>query len=327
MRPRLSWDQLLARIEGADAPFTLRLDGPVVVHLFYDPESQRLGLRVPRGETDLGPSPLAHITLTLPNIDGRELVEIATTVPTLYAYFHGFAISVADRVQLDRLDTNEAVNECIARWQDLLRMAGRLGLERELGLLGELWLLGHLITRLGPTDALASWTGPTRAAHDFRFAGEEIEVKTTQGEHRIHLISSDTQLIASEGCALWLLSLQLTAAGPSEGWTLGDAVEVVRRMLAAPGLVSSFEGILTDAFSLDPRDLAIYASRVKLRAPPYLVPIGSGFPRLEPARVLTPEATARVSDIRYRVDVDGLGHLPGTEPFLRVLGELHDGPA
>lgn len=327
MSPRLTWDHLLARIEAADAPFALRLDGRVVVHLFYEPESQRLGLRVPRGKIDLGPSPLAHVSITVPVVGGREVVEIATTVPMLYPYFHGFAVSVADRVQLDGFDTNEAVNECIARWQDLLRLAGRLGPERELGLLGELWLLRQLIGRLGPADALAAWTGPTRAAHDFRFASEEIEVKTTRGEHRIHLISSDTQLIASEGCSLSLLSLQFTAAGPSEGWTLGDAVDAVRRVLGTPALLSTFDGILADAFGLEPRDLAAYTGRVKLRTLPYLVPIGRGFPRLEPARVLTAEAWARISDVRYRVDVEGLGHLPGTEPFVQVLGELNHGLA
>lgn len=322
MTGRLSWDQLHERIEAADAPFAVRLDGPVVVHLFFEPGGQRLGLRVPRGEAELGPSPLAQVQITTPLVGGNELVEIATEVATLFPYFHGFAMSVADRVQLDGLDTNEAVNECVARWQDLLRSAGRLPAERELGLLGELYLLAHLVGRLGPTDALAAWTGPTRAAHDFRFTGYEIEVKTTRGEHREHVISSDTQLIASESCSLWLLSLQFTAAGPGQGWTLAEAVGDVRARLGVASLVRSFVQTLQDEFGLAPTDLPVYTGRVKLRTPPYLVPINPAFPRLNPAEALEPHLLVRVSDVRYRVHVEGLGYPPGSAPFLNVLGDL-----
>lgn len=319
---RLSWDQLYERIETSDAPFSVRLDGPVVVHLFFEPEWQRLGLRVPRGDAVLGSSPLAQVQITTPLVGGSELVEIATEVPTLFPYFHGFALSVADRVQLDGFDPNEAVNECVARWQDLLRSAGRLGAERELGLLGELYLLAHLIGHLGPTDALAAWTGPTRAAHDFRFAAHEVEVKTTRGEHREHFISSDTQLVASEGCLLWLLSLQFTAAGPGQGWTLPDAVRGIRARLRVASLVRSFDQTLRDVFGLDPTGLSAYTGRVKLRTAPYLVPINAAFPRLNPADALEPQLLARVSDVRYRVHVDGLGYPPGSIPFVTVLGDL-----
>lgn len=319
---RLSWDQLNERIETADAPFSMRLDGPVVVHLFFEPDRQRLGLRVPRGEAELGPSALARVQITTPLVGRSELVEIATEAPTLFPYFHGFAISVADRVQLDGLDPNEAVNECIARWQDLLRSAGRLGAEHELGLLGELYLLAHLIGRLGPTEALTAWTGPTRAAHDFRFAAHEIEVKTTRGEHREHVISSDTQLVPSEGSSLWLLSLQFTAAGPGEGWTLAEAVRDIRVRLRVASLVRSFDQTLLDVFGLAPTDLSAYTGRVKLRTPPYLVPINAGFPRLNPADALEPHVRARVSDLRYRVDVEGLGFEPDSVPFVTVLGDL-----
>lgn len=318
----LTWQQLEARIDTATAPFALRLDGPTVIHLFYEPDQRRLGIRVPMGEDELGASPLAQVSIGPLRVGEVDVVEIATAAPTLFPYFHAFALSVADRVQLDGLDTHAAVNECILRWQDLLRLAGRLGPERELGLLGELWLLRYLIGQRGAADALMSWTGPTRAAHDFRFAGQEIEVKTTRGEHRVHLISSDTQLIASEGCSLSILSLQFTVAGPHEGWTLPGAVAEVRAVLGDAALVRTFDGLLGDAYALDVEDLSAYTGRVKLRTPPYIVPVGDGFPRLVPAEALPPEQLARVSDVRYRVDVEGLGHLPGSEPFTTVLGAI-----
>jgi len=318
----LTWSQLEERIIEATAPFAMRLDGPVVMHLFYEPDARRLGLRVPKGEEDLGPSPLALVSIGAHRVGDTDVVEIATAAEALFPYFHAFALSVADRVQLDGLDTHAAVNECIVRWQDLLRAAGRLGPERELGLLGELWLLRHLVRQRGASEALASWTGPTRAAHDFRFEGQEIEVKTTRGERRVHQISSETQLVASEGCALSILSLQFTLAGPAEGLTLADAITELRAALGHGAALHDFDGLLGAAFDLDPTDLAAYATRVKLRTPPYLVPVTEDFPRLLPARALPPAQLARVSDVRYRVDVDGLGYLPGTDPFTTVLGAL-----
>lgn len=318
----LTWAQLESRIATATAPFALRLDGPTVIHLFYEPDLGRLGARVPKGEVDLGASPLAQVSIGSRRVGAADVVEIATTAGSLYPYFHAFVLSVADRVQLDGLDTNAAVNECILRWQDLLRLAGRLGPEREIGLLGELWLLRHLVGQRGTADALTSWTGPTRAAHDFRFAGQEIEVKVTREERRVHLISSDTQLIASEGCVLSILSLQFTLAGPGEGWTLADAIGELRGVFSGGAELHTFDRLLSDAFDLDVGELSAYRNRVKLRTPPYLVPVTDDFPRLVPARALGPEQLARVSDVRYRVDVEGLGHISGTEPFTTVLGEI-----
>lgn len=323
---RFSWDQLETVIAGADAPVAIRLDGEIVVHLFYEPDEARLGLRVPAGQTELRPSPLAQITVSRRRIGGVEVVEIATRAPVLFPYFHGFATSVADRVQIDGLDANVAVNECTERWQDLLRLVGRLGPEREVGLLGELWLLSRLIDGLGPRDALAAWTGPTRAPHDFRFGIHEIEVKSTRGEHRIHVISSDTQLIASTGFQLSLLSLQFTAAGPGQGSSLGQEVAEVRAKLADVGLRRQFDGTLSAAYGLDPLDLSAYSARLKLRSDAYLVPVDDSFPRLVLRDVVDAGKLARISDVQYRVDVEGLGHPAGTEPFSMVLGAIHDAP-
>jgi hypothetical protein len=324
--PRISWEALAKIIAGADAPLAIRLDGTVVVYLFFEPALGRLGLRVPAGEVDLDPSPLAQVEVARHHLQGEDVVEIATRATDLFPYFHGFAVSVADRIQLDGLDANAAVNECVARWQDLLRQVVLLSPERQLGLIGELWLFGHIVVRLGPAGALAAWTGPTRAAHDFRFGCYEIEVKSTRGERRQHLISSETQLVASQGCDLYLLSLQFAAAGAGEGMSLASQVIAVRELLEEQPLVRTFDALLAAAYGLDPFDLGQYSAKVKLRTAPYLVPIGAGFPRLVLADAAEVSAIARISDVRYRVDVEGLGFAAGSHEFDDVLGVPADVP-
>jgi hypothetical protein len=240
----------------------------------------------------------------------------------LFPYFHGFSLSVADRIQLDGLDAGAAVNECVVRWKDLLRLVTLLSPERQLGLVGELWLLSHLVARLGPADALAAWTGPTRAAHDFRFGRYEIEVKATRGERRVHVISSDTQLVASPECELYLLSLQFTLAGAEAGESLASRITAVRDQLKNRSLVQVFDAALVAGYGLDASDLDQYSAAVKLRTSPYLVPIDADFPRVDLAGSASGNAVARISDVRYRVDVEGLGFVAGSPQFDEVIGGL-----
>ncbi|MHB8430068.1 MAG: PD-(D/E)XK motif protein [Acidimicrobiales bacterium] len=321
-QPRISWEELAAIIRDADAPVAVRLDGEVVVYVFFDPASGRLGLRIPVGAADLDPSPLAQVEIARRHLDGDDVIEIATRTVALFPYFHGFCLSVADRIQLDGLDANAAVNECVARWKDLLRQVTLLSPEMQLGLIGELWLLGHLMALLGPADALSAWTGPTRAAHDFRFGRFEIEVKTTRGEHRVHVISSDTQLVASQGCTLYLLSLQFTVAGADAGESLASRVIALRDQLQQRSLVQVFDAVLAADYGLDPSDLGQYSAAFKLRTPPYLVPVDAEFPRVVLADLVDGNSAARISDLRYRVDVEGLGFLPGSPQFDNVIGGL-----
>jgi hypothetical protein len=319
-QPRISWEELAAIIHDADAPVAVRLDGEVVVYIFFDPAEGRLGLRVPLGAADLDPSPLVQVEISRLQLDGEDVVEIATRRVMLFPYFYGFCVSVADLIQLDGLDANDAVNECVTRWTDLLRQASLLSPERQLGLIGELWLLSRLVAQLGPADALAAWTGPTQAAHDFRFGRFELEVKTTTGERRVHVISGDTQLRASEGCKLFVLSLQFTLAGADAGESLASRVAVVRGQLKERRFVQLFDALLVASYGLDTSEIAQYSSAVKLRTLPYLVPVDANFPRLVLAELVGGDTLARVSDLRYRVDVEGLGFPAESPQFDEVIG-------
>jgi hypothetical protein len=322
--PRIQWDELRALIDTADVPRTLRLDGTPPINIFYEPATGRLGLQVPLGATEVPVSPLVQLEIEKRNLDGKNVAEISTNSQPLYPYFHGFAISVADRVQKDGLDANDAVAECLARWRDLFRQALMLSPERQLGLMGELWLLNRLIITRGSKEALTAWTGPRSEAHDFRLGSLEIEVKATTGEHRIHVISSDTQLVPSPGNRLYLLSLQYASAGSGAGNSLGDLIAGIRSRLVRTSEGQSFDDTMEAAFDLTPHVLPFYNTRYRMRSSPYLVEVGHEFPRINLTDLSDAVDIVRISDVRYRVNVEGLGVEEGTPPFIELLGEAQD---
>lgn len=284
----------------------------------------RVGLRVPL--SDLAPDSLPDSPFTALRIafvrlgEGRHL-EVATTIPDLYPYFFAFAISIADGIQVDGTAPGVALRRSLRDWRMLFEELALLTNERQLGLLGELWLLDRLADVHG-VMALDAWTGPKGEAHDFRIGNSEFEVKTTAGEHRTHLISSDSQLMASPSHELYLLSLQYAAGGP-DGHSLQDAVEALGSRMASLGVASRFEQILESAFQLSSSNLGHYTRRMQLRSRPYLVPVKDSFPRITHADVLSlpPPEMVRVSDVRYRVDVEGLGWEDGTPEFVAALPE------
>jgi hypothetical protein len=290
--------------------------------LFVDNHGRRVGLRV--ASTDLSAdslpdSPFTALQIALVLLEDGSHLEVATTVPDLYPYFFAFAVSIADGIQVDGAEPGAALRRSLRDWSALFEQLALLTPERQLGLLGELWLLDRLADVYG-AGSLDAWTGPKGEAHDFRIENYEFEVKTTSGEHRSHMISSDSQLIPSPDHCLYLLSLQFAAGGP-DGRSLHEVVEALRSRMASLRVASRFEEILESSFQLSRSNLGHYTRRIQLRSRPYLVPVSESFPRITHADILSlPRLEmVRVSDVRYRVDVEGLGWEDGAVEFLAVL--------
>lgn len=322
---RPTWEEFATHLR-SPAPVLVRLRGEPPVDLFVEASGSRLGLRVATSDLTadvLSDAPLASLQIATVRLGGGDHLEIATTASELFPYFFAFALSIADRIQLDGATPAAALRRSLRDWRALLERVALLTPEHQLGLLGELWLLDRLIDVYGAA-ALDAWTGPKGEAHDFRAGTYEFEVKTTKGEHRRHLISSDSQLVASPGHELYLLSVQF-AAGGTPGRSLRDAIEALQSRCARLRAEAKFARALEAAFHLTPATWRDYTVRMQLRTPPLLVPITDSFPRITLSDVLAiPRAEMmRVSDLRYRVDVDGLGWEDGTPEFLAVLPRNH----
>lgn len=217
-------------------------------------------------------------------IDDAPHIGVILAEPRFADVFDALAVDLARRVE----EAADAVGAVIAllgqlhRWQRFLTATAH-GLDpaAQRGLWGELHFLGEsLLPALGPSAAVAAWTGPQGAHQDFQAASAWVEVKTTLAKQpQAVRITSERQLDDTRAPALFLnvLSLESQEAGAD---TLPARVAALRAALAsAPGARESFEDALIAAGYLD-RDAARYASPgyAVRRADTYRV--RTGFPRI-----------------------------------------------
>lgn len=268
-------------------------------------------------------SPLAEVSVEELHVEGKgRLAVISTGRHGLYREFFLFLLAVADRIHVEKQPVIDAIGDCLRSWKELLRGISRMTRDEELGLYGELWTLERLCTSLGP-KALQAWTGPLREVHDFRRANNEFEVKTTLRNERVHCISSLAQLTPSPGRELYLLSLQVEAAGMEFGSSLVNMVERVRKLLSRDRrLATKFEELLFDGTAYREEHRDCYEDRFSLRSPAMLVKVSEKFPRI--TRELLDDSlgrgtSPRIRSVAYEIHVDGLGVEDGQRGFNRLL--------
>lgn len=315
-----SWDEIKVSLESGD-PSLHVIDGDPPVALFLDPGGPRVGLRTPLASGEPGAlRALAEIDVRLVLLHGDRLLEISTGNRALFPFFYAFALALADRVQVDRVEVRAALADSLDRWRNLLRQATMLSEDQQTGLFGELWVLRRLFATLAG-ESLDAWTGPRGEAHDFRVGETEFEVKTTRAERRVHTISGLNQLVASPGHTLYLISLQFAAAGAVGGRSLAERVTIVRELLDPLGRAEEFDAIMHARYGLTEANRIQYRERVHLRSEPFLVPVSDNFPCLleEDILAIPRPGMQRISDVRYRLDVSGLGFPDRSSEFLALL--------
>jgi len=198
-----------------------------------------------------------------------------------------------------------ATHAAVVSFRDLLAGRQRLTREKEQGLIGELLVLRHLVGRIGSRDALTAWLGPQSAEHDFAFPTFDIEVKTTTSEKRSHMIGSVTQLMATPGRPLWLMSIQITRAGASlSSFSLSGLVDELRTAIN-----EGRQDFLTYLGSVGWRDQDqdLYLTRHMYRSLPAAYLVDETFPAVTRPRLdsVVPHPDL-VGAISYRVDVSSL---------------------
>ena len=243
--------------------------------------------------------------------DADEAGEITVTVEDNLHAAYGLLTSVADQVQLDGQPLAAALAMAIAKHRDMF--AGRVGLspDHEIGLYGELLVVEHIVGAMGPAAAVASWLGPLSEEHDFVFADVHLEIKTTSGEQRRHVMHGFTQLLPLRGVPLNLVSIQLTRTSSDSGRTLARLVSDVRSL--AKGHRPRVDDCL-EASGWQDDDASLYTTVWTKRSDHRAYAVDDAFPALTLARLT--QAVPRVqsvSDLSYRVDVTPFAHtwLPG----------------
>ena len=261
----------------AGAPAIVPIVGEPPAALVIEPSRNRIAVRLPwDGVTPPDLTRYENLATDVLSERGMSWVEIRVQEEGLLYDAYPMLCAIADRVQIDGLTFGQAVREVLATYHDLLARRFGLGDERELGLYGELLLLEHLMLRFGPLQSVTAWRGPYGEEHDFSLEEQDVEVKTTSTDRRVHWIGALEQLTPSPMRALWLISIQLTTAGDGPGRSLSDLVEAVRTDLTEEAS-HLFENALI-SFGWRSHEIALYQRRFRLRSQPLVLRVDSDFP-------------------------------------------------
>jgi hypothetical protein len=304
----------------AGVPASHPVAGKPEIFLFFLPEPAEIGITVAlRTQQPVAPSPFREISIASKATPRGPALSVSTANAGMFRQIFPVLLEIADAIQLDGDDPVVAAEIAVRRIANAIRLIPRLSLEQTLGLWGELWVLRHLVTATGP-QAIGCWFGWERDRHDFRIDRTELEVKTTLGSSSDHIINGIGQLASSEGFDLYLLSVQVSRA--PGGTSLLDQVRAIERRLSSASLEMLRFSEALQALGASPVELTGSVERFTLGRNPQIVPMSPSVPRLTVDTLATSigsEALGRLGELRYRINLDGLGHEEGSEVFHRVL--------
>ena len=321
----LSWENFASSIFVKGQQRVHRVAASPLVEIFGDGVSNRVGvwLEAP-ANTPIPPeiSKLSFIATRIFERDGRTLLEFAASTPALHRQFYHFATAVSERVLVEKTSAMDAAVLELQCFSELLKQGALLGIERQLGILGELVFLERLTRKIG-VNALDAWIGPVGEPHDFRLRASEFEVKTTTNPQRIHTINGTEQLVATRGCDLYLISVQLAPAGAGSGFSLADKVDTLSKMFSVtPMRLKQFTAAL-ERCGLVKADLAHYTRRFTLRRALGVIPVDKNFPAITRPVIqkVLGSRGARVESLQYEVNLEGLEDEDGTRRFEAIISE------
>lgn len=285
------------------------LAGDPGVTLVVEPSGPSLVLEV----SATGPEPdLEHYrNLDLDSVvRGTDVVRrLSVTLQGNEAEAYPWLCAIADRIQLGGQSFAAAVGSALESLDRIL--AGRRGLShaQQVGLFGELVVLAAFSDCSSPGEAVAAWRGPAGGEHDFGLPEADLEVKTTENERRIHWISSSTQLVPNPDRGLYVVSVQITAAGGGTGRSLPEVVTILRKRMGTHE--GRFDELLTE-MGYRSADEDLYDKRWLLRSEPQLIGVTEEFPALTRELIdSNVPSSERVAEVSYQIDVTGMSATVG----------------
>lgn len=200
-------------------------------------------------------------------------------------------------------DLQAALEAATSGFSELLETDHVLSQEKQIGLAGELVVIKHLLD-LGKDNVVDFWMGPHGAEHDFKFQAFDLEVKTTVSERRSHRIGNLSQLTPSANRPLFLASIQLTRTTSQLGFNLSELIQTVNT--TGSSVQDKFVEKLEHS-GWRREHAHLYSSRFEMRSEALVFEVDSNFPRLDAELLnLAEDLGSRISDVSYRVELDGL---------------------
>ncbi|MCD9153325.1 PD-(D/E)XK motif protein [Aeromicrobium duanguangcaii] len=269
----------------------IRIDGP----------GQTITLLTPHTGMVQDTAELKRVSTGIENRDGATWARIAFDARNMYAEAYGLMLSIVQAMH-GGATFAAATSAAMTNMKSLLAAKSRISDEKQVGLIGELLLFRTLLDAHDEYAVTDWWLGPLAEERDYAFPAFDVEVKTTLGERRTHVIHGTGQLEPSPGRSLWLVSVQLTrAGGDPHGITLPGLVQTIRERLTTTR--DRFVTYLASE-GWEDTDAAMYPTSYILRTTPAAYLVDDDFPALTPSRLhaVVPHSDL-VSAVTYRVDV------------------------
>ena len=302
--------------------------GEPTAQLVVDAPTETLRLEISwDGEQPPTISDYVHISTDVRFRQGLNWATLAVHGTRFFPEAYPLLCSVADLVQLESTTFAVAVDRGLARYHDLFSASGNMPIREEIGLYGELLALSHLLTTLGPEVGLQTWRGgDSSEEHDFGLPGDDVEVKTTTTEGRHHWIGSISQLEPTLDRPLWLLSIQVTGAGASDGERLPDVVDRLVDQLPTT-LHTLFETRLAGT-SYRPNQRRDSFRLLRLRSAPACYRVDANLPRLTRSLLSASEIQLdRIDEVSYTIRLDGISPASACPEPLNGLAQRDTTPA
>lgn len=313
--------QTLDDYVSAGAAATIPIVGHPEALLTVDPPNETLRLELSwDGEQPPHISDYVHISTDVHFRQGRNWAVIAVHGTRFFADAYPLLRSIADQVQIEAATFAVAVQRALASYHDLLAAAGQMPIRDEIGLYGELLVVSHLITSLGPAQALQAWRGGDETEeHDFGLTDDDVEIKTTTSDQRRHWIGSLDQLQPTMGRQLWLLSIQLTGAGAGYAERLPNVIERIEAQLPAAFRITFQTRLAGTRYRAEQRPDSFRLLRLRSEPACYLV--DSSFPRIDRAILAGGGAAlSSIDEVNYAIRLDGLTPHPNPPAPLSGFG-------
>lgn len=280
------------------------IPGDPECRVVFDPRGRVVSLLTPFVGKEPDVVKLRSVTFSTAVDGARVWGEVRVDASDSHQAAFALVTTIADRLQREGESLAVAVPHAVDTYQALLARRKGLNDEQQRGLFGELLVLRQLVQSCGPETAVESWHGPLAEEHDFFLAGVHLEVKTTAGERRKHMISGVSQLTQAPGTPLWLVSVQITAGVEGAGLSLPALVAAARVDLADDRI--EFDHRLED-MGWEDVHADLYPSMWQFRTQPRAYLVDGAFPRITSELIADRVPSwPLVSDLKYRVDVTDL---------------------
>jgi hypothetical protein len=306
---QLTWESFRASVLKAGEDRMHLVSKSPLAAVFADQGGARVGLLIESANDTraLDGLDLLRIETEFVAHNGKSCLRATCSERRFFREAYLIFCAVADNVINRGMLPPQALVEEVQILAEILKEHERLSLDRQVGLFGELVVLKSLIKHFGAHSVLA-WTGPGKEPHDFRLGDLELEVKTSRGTRRIHMVNGLHQTVPSHGFRLEFVSVLLAPADVATGMSLQGLIEEIAAMLAQTPYERVFESKLKDS-DCERGDAGKYGARWTLRGDVVAIPLNEAFPSITKSMLMAGMggSYSRLGKVGYEINLDGLG--------------------